>query len=163
EEGKSELLEALRLRPSYAYPHYDLGKVLAAEGHDDEALEHLIAAVRFNPGHAPAYCSLGAMYQRRGLMSDAIASYRRAIEVDPDWPDGFSRLSLALLGASSASDSSAAREEAGRLARRAVELTGGRDALALEALSAVLAGTGKTSEAIEIAENALQLASEAGV
>jgi hypothetical protein len=85
---------------------------------------------------------------------------RRAVELQPDWPEGLAGLAFTLATAGRDADRDGA--EALRLATRAAELTGRTNAITLDALAAALAENAHFAEAARTAARAADLARAAG-
>jgi tetratricopeptide (TPR) repeat protein len=56
---------AVEIKPAYAEAHNNLGVMLQAHGHLDEAIEHFREAVRLNPEYVLARENLGAALRAR--------------------------------------------------------------------------------------------------
>lgn len=63
--------------------HYNLAKVLEAQGKTDQALESYREAIKYNPDFAAAYSNMGTLYRAQGLVEEALASYREAVRISP--------------------------------------------------------------------------------
>ena len=86
------LRNAVRLDPSNAKAHVELGNALAKGRAHREALEEYRAATQSDPNYARGWNALAAAQFEAGLYSDAVESYRRFIAVmneadvgDQDW------------------------------------------------------------------------------
>jgi Flp pilus assembly protein TadD len=90
----------------------------------------------------------------------AVEHYREAIRLKPDWPEPLN--DLAWLLATCPKPSIRNGSEAVRLAERACELSGFKQARFLGTLDAAYAETGRFAEAIAEAEAARALATTAG-
>src|SRR6266702_8908088 len=62
--------EALRLRPSYARAHYNLGNVLNRQGKIQEAIQQYTEALRLQPNLAEAHHNLGATLADAGHIAE---------------------------------------------------------------------------------------------
>ena len=153
--------ESLRSDPTNAMTHNNLGNALLRRGNVSEALRHLSEALRINPAYADAHYNMGRMFQDDGEIREAIGHFQRAVQLEPDWAPALSALAWLLAVAPDASLRDAA--EAGRLAERAADLTGRRDAAALDVLAAAYAASGLFDRAIQTAEAALRLTPSASL
>ena len=152
--------EAVRVQPDNADGQNNLGRVLVAEGRQQDAVEHLQEALRLRPTYVEAHFNLAEALARGGDASAAIAQYREAIRLRPGWTPALIALGWVL---SSHVDPSVRRpDEALRLTRRAVELSGGTDPGALDVLAAAYAVTNQFDNAITTATLAADLASRSG-
>jgi Flp pilus assembly protein TadD len=79
-----ELREVVRLDPKLAQAHNDLGDILAAKGHLDNAIFEYQLAIAAEPAFAEAHLSLGLTLERIGRRNEAEASLRIAAQsADP--------------------------------------------------------------------------------
>jgi tetratricopeptide (TPR) repeat protein len=181
EEAATELREAARLEPGNAMLQYMLGDLEIELGNFAEGEAHLREALRLDPLSAEVHFYLGSHLARTGRAAEAIAPLSETVRLRPAGVDARVNLGLAL--ASLGRDREAAtqlakaawvlathphdsiREPARSvaLAERAVELSGGRDPVALDALGAAYASAGRYGRAVVAAERAIELAvSDAG-
>ena len=56
-------------------------------------------AIKANPLLAEAYSNLGNVYKERGQLQQALDSYRHAVQLKPDFIDGYVNLAAALVAA----------------------------------------------------------------
>lgn len=56
-------------------------------------------AIKANPVLAEAYSNLGNVYKERGQLQQALESYRHAVQLKPDFIDGYVNLAAALVAA----------------------------------------------------------------
>ncbi len=56
-------------------------------------------AIKQNPLMAEAYSNLGNVYKERGQLKEAIDNYRHALNIKPDFIDGYINLAAALVAA----------------------------------------------------------------
>src|SRR5690348_14518573 len=85
---------AIALHPNFAQAHMNLGNALREEGRIEEALPHLRQALYLQPspfGHN----NLGLALAGRGD-PQAAANFRRAIEMNPAYPEPYLNLALEL-------------------------------------------------------------------
>src|SRR2546426_2355955 len=96
-----------------------------------------------------------AKLRRRGELSDAIQHFQQAVQLRPDWAPALT--DLAWLLATAPDDTLRDGDQAIRLAERAADLTGRRDAGALDALAAAYAAAGLFDRALETTQAAVHL------
>jgi cytochrome c-type biogenesis protein CcmH/NrfG len=108
------------------------------------------------PGNANAHANLGSALLEKGRPQDAIAQYREALRVAP--ANVAAQSNLAWLLATCSDPSLRNGSEAVLLAEKASRLSGGNRPVILRVLAAAYAETGRFTDAIRIAERALQLA-----
>ncbi|XP_050055507.1 protein O-mannosyl-transferase TMTC1-like isoform X2 [Aphis gossypii] len=68
--------EALRLWPSYASAHNNLGTLMERSR---DAEHHFLAAIRYSPGHVNAHYNLGQVYRLMNRTKDAVAMLERCL------------------------------------------------------------------------------------
>ena len=157
----AQFREALRIEPGYALAHNNLGNVLLGRGRSDEALDHFREAVRLDPSNAEAHYNVGSVLRSRGELGGAVARFQEALRLKPDWLPAMA--SLAWLLATS-SDAALRNPDLGvRFAERAADLTGRRDASALDVLAAAYAASGQFDRAVEACELALSMRPDAAL
>jgi tetratricopeptide (TPR) repeat protein len=137
-DARAEYEAALRADASNADAHNDLGKILSVSAGDEAAaLAHLNEALRLRPAFPEAHLNIAEVLMSRGEARTAIEHYREALRLRPEWIPCMERLALALSHTAAQEGGSSA--EAIAMATRAVELTGRRDADALNTLATVKA------------------------
>ena len=160
DEAIAHYQKALEIKPDYAEAHNNLGMALASRGQVDEAIAQYRKALEIKPDLAEAHNNLGMALHQQGKVSDAVAHWREAARLQPSQVIPLNQLAWVLATCPEASIRNGA--EAVELARRAVELTGGREPAVLGTLAAAYAEAGRFSEAVEAAERAVSLASARG-
>ena len=165
--GQHNLDEAIELYgralggdPSNASGHYNLGRALAERGQLDRAIQSYHRAIELAPEDADAHQSLARALVMQNQLAEAIYRYRRTLEIEPDRVGAL--LDLAWIIATASNLELRVPAEGVRLAERAVRLTNGTNATALDTLAAAYAAAGQTDRAIETSEHALKVAIDAG-
>jgi tetratricopeptide (TPR) repeat protein len=74
-EAEAALRESLRYDARFSMAHYHLGRVLDAEGRDDEAIAEYRLATSLDPVVVEAFYSLGLVYRRHDRTADADAAF----------------------------------------------------------------------------------------
>jgi len=159
DEAAAEYEAALAVAPDDFSAHNNLGRVRLTQGRPADAAPHLDAAIRIDPRDAEGQFNMAELLVTTGRQSDAVRHYREAIALRPQWTPALVGLSFIL--SASPLDALRAPDEALQLANEAVTQTGRRDPIALDALGAALARTGRFDEAVSAATEALQLAQRA--
>ena len=138
----------------------DLADLLLRRGRLSEAVFHSQEALRIRPGNADAHNTLGIALFQMGDLKDAVAHWKQSLEIQPGNMNAQANLAWALATAPDASlrDGTKAVELAQNVTRRA----GHPNAMVLRTLAASYAETGQFAEAIDIAQQAFQLASAQG-
>ena len=81
--------EAIRLDPSFAGAHNNLGLALSQRtGRLQEAVAEYRSAIQLDPGFAPAWYNLGAAQYRLGKLKEAEEAFREELRLSPDDPPG---------------------------------------------------------------------------
>ncbi|RPI49575.1 MAG: tetratricopeptide repeat protein, partial [Acidobacteria bacterium] len=155
EDAIAQYQRALELRPDYAIAHNNLGTALLQLGRARAALESFREAARVDPLLAEAHLNVGLVSRALGDAPEAVTRFRRALALNPDWVTAIASLASLLAASSDASVREAA--EAVRLAERAAELTGRRDANILDVVAVAHAAAGDFDRAVAAADEALAL------
>lgn len=159
-EAEAELRRAVDLKPDHVAAISRLATLLALAGRVEESIAALERTVARAPDDAQPRLWLAVVLLRaHGRERDAIAHLREAARIAPDWPDPLNQLAwlLATLPDPALRDP----EEAVRLARRAVELSGRSSAQVLDTQAAAEAAAGRFDEAVRVAGEALEVAARA--
>jgi len=154
DEAIAQFAAALKLEPGDAASRESLGLALAQQGKAGEASAQFAELVRLRPD-AQAHYYLALSLVVAGKAELAAEHYREAIRLKPDWPEPLNDLAWLLATASRPELRNAA--EAVRLAERACDLTGHKEARFLGTLDAAYAEAGRFAEAITVAEEARNL------
>src|SRR6266404_354 len=149
-------LAGLALSPNHAEAQYNLASALLRKGRTDEAIVRYQKTLELQPGNADAHANLGSALLEKGRVQDAIAQYKEALVLAPE--NITAQSNLAWLLATCSYPSLRNGSEAVLLAEKASRLSGGNWPLILRILAAAYAETGRFTDAIRIAEHALQLA-----
>jgi tetratricopeptide (TPR) repeat protein len=88
---------AIRLDPTHATAHANLGEALRFQGRIDEAILECREAVRLNAGMFQAQVNLGTALHDKGLIDGAIRAYREATRLKKDSAWAHSCLGNALM------------------------------------------------------------------
>jgi tetratricopeptide (TPR) repeat protein len=76
--------------------HGYVGKALAAEKRDTEAMAQYARALELNPSYWEVHYNRGNLLLRNGEVPQAIDAYRRSVEIHPIYPDAWNNLGIAL-------------------------------------------------------------------
>ncbi len=156
QDALATLRRALELEPGNAEAHNNLGLALMQSGRVPDGVASLQRALELQPDYAEAHYNLAHAFTTSGQPSAAAGEFREALRLRPDWPPALG--ALAWLQATHAEAGVHNPEEAVRLASRAADLSGRRDAAILDALAAAYAAAGRFAEASRTAEAAEALA-----
>jgi spermidine synthase len=159
-DARESLLGALAANPLSGSAHRMLGQMLEENGDPRAAIPHLREAVRIAPLTAELHGELGIALAGTGRDDDALQEFREALRLAPDWPAALDRVALILSTNPDPSHRDAG--EAIRLATRALDLTGGKDPMALEVAAAAYASAGRFGDAEREERKVLDLAVASG-
>lgn len=154
-EAVAHFEQALRLKPSFAQAHYNLGLVLAKTGHTNAAIEHYEQALKLQPADLMSHDNLGELLAATGKRTLAANHYSAALQIEPDFISALNH--LAWLRATDEDPKLRNGAEAVKLAERACQLTGRKQAGSLDILAAAYAETGRFKDAEAAAQEALKL------
>lgn len=151
---------ALVLKPNW----YEARTNLEIAKKQKEKLEKTIASwiesLAKNPNQPDLHNNLGTIFHQQGNLERAVYHWSKALQLKPDWPNVLNN--LALVKANGQDSRFRNPVEAVKLAQRACELTDYKAPVILKTLAAAYAAVGNFSEAVKIAEKALNLAQAAG-
>jgi len=111
--------------------------------------------LQIDPNYPVAYYNLGVIFSNHGKIKDAILQYGKALQLSPNMTQALYRLSWIL---STYEDEEYRNgEKAVNLAERLCKITGNGQPLALDALAAAYAETGRFDDAVLTAKKGLEL------
>ncbi|MGA2538749.1 MAG: hypothetical protein ABSF53_22265 [Terracidiphilus sp.] len=140
--------------------YYNLGVIYTKEKRANDAINAWHNVVRIRPAFAQGHESLGYLLYAQSKYSDAITELRLAVGEEPNRVFALN-LTASLLA--TCPDSSVRNgPEALSLAERAEQLTDGKDPGILDTLAAAYAENGSFARAIEVEQQALELAAKQG-
>jgi tetratricopeptide (TPR) repeat protein len=160
EDSLAHLQKAVEIQPDSVEAHSNLGLAFLQIGRLNESVTHLQRALEIDPGHANAHYNLGNTFLQMGRFNEALAHYDKALEINPNDVEVLNNMAWVLATAPEASTRNG--EKALAMAQRSVSFTGGAQPRTLATLAAALAETGRSQDAVETAERALQLAIDQG-
>jgi tetratricopeptide (TPR) repeat protein len=96
-EAAEYLRKLVAVHPDQAGPHVQLGRVLAAEGKNDEAIAELQAGAKLAPADSSVQRDLADLYAAAGKGDQAEAAYRTLLASHPDEAELHHGLGNALL------------------------------------------------------------------
>ena len=155
-DAEVECRAALRLDPTSVGAMVVLGETLTAQGKPEESVPRLEQAVRVEPQSARIQFGLGLALASIGQSESAAVHLDEALRLRPD--DAFMLWQTAWILATSPEHSIRDGGRAIKLARRAIELSSGREARAFDALGAGLAEIERFPAAIDAADKASAMA-----
>jgi protein O-mannosyl-transferase len=129
--------------------HSNFGRVLALQGHFDEAAKHFREAIRIKPAYAMAHNNLGLALASQGQLSEATQHYQEAIRLKPRYADPHYNLGLTLA-------SQGKLAEAVGQYRQALQFRPDYGA-AHQSLAIALSGLGQWPEALDHSRDAVRI------
>jgi len=159
-EALMHYFEALRIKPNYAKVHNNIGVILSNQGKSKEAINHYQRAIQISPNYAAAYYNLGIIFAKHGRVMEAIPNYQKALQFNFNMTQALYQLSWILATCEDGKYRNG--EEAIKLAERLCQVTKYSQSLALDALAAAYAETGKFDIAVLTAQKGLELAEQQG-
>jgi tetratricopeptide (TPR) repeat protein len=151
---------AVRAHPRRYPTRIVLAMVLDGLGRTAESGGQLVTACEFAPMDALLRFHLGRMLAEKGRIPEAVLQYRISLRLEPNRPGTLNNLAWLLATHPDARNRDGA--EAVRLADRACELTGRREAVLLGTLAAAYAEANRFPDAVKAAEEAIALARASG-
>jgi protein O-mannosyl-transferase len=148
--------KALEISPDYPDALCNLGAAFLQKGRLDDAVELYQKAVALQPDSAEAHNNLGYALLQKGHAREAIGHYETSLKILPDNPDTPNTLAWVLATWPEPSVRNGVKAVA--LAEQANRLSGGKNPVFIETLAAAYAETGRFSEAVKAAQQALPLA-----
>jgi tetratricopeptide (TPR) repeat protein len=153
-----EFTTALRVQPENAEAHENVALIYAQQNKLEQAIPHFERCLDLRR-NAQSYYNLGLARVMQGRVHEALTNYQEAVKLNPDWPTALNDLAWLLATAPRADTRNGT--EAVRLAERACQLDGGKEARFWGTLDAAYAEAGRFDDAINTAEKARQLAAAA--
>ena len=160
EEALGYCLEAVQLNPKRASLHNNLGLVFIALGRFDEAMSQFSEAAQLDTGYASPQFQMGRTLLRQGHDIEALPHFHGALQIDPDNYQMLIYTARVL----AADENSQVRNgrEAFTLADRADKLSGQAQSVSLDTLAMACAEIGRFDEALQMQQQAIDLAHAAG-
>lgn len=149
-------LEAIRINPGYAKAYNNLGVIMAGRNKVEAAIVFLSKAIQISPGYAGAHFNLGKIFSKRNDPEKAISQYEKALQFNPNMMPALYHLSW--IRSTHEDEKYRNGKEAVKLATRLCKITQFDQPLALDALAAAYAETGRYDEAVSTAEKAYKMA-----
>jgi tetratricopeptide (TPR) repeat protein len=151
DEAMAQIQKAIELDPDNGAAHINLGHLLEVTGHRQEAIEQLTQGIQIAPRNADGHNVYGVILAREGKMDEAIAELQQAVTLAPGSAECHYNLGRAYAATSRFRDALPQFEAAAKL-------TGSREPAILQMLAAMYSETGNFSQAVIIAQQALDLA-----
>jgi tetratricopeptide (TPR) repeat protein len=159
-EAEAQLLEALRIRPTWGDAHLVLATAYLQQGRLAEASTHLDRARENGADAARVWAARGILADQRGDETEAARAYQKSLSLDPD--DWEVANNLAWIRASSRSAELRDPQQALVLSERALAQRP-EDPFVLGTRAGALAAARRAREAVGVQQRALDRLAEAGM
>lgn len=159
-EALTAFREAAAERPGTPHAHYESGETLLESGDFGGAVGPLTTAAELSVDSAGVHAALGAALLGADRPAEAIAAFRDALRIEPELPAALGPLA-GILAAHPRRDLRSPGE-AVRLAERLAGQFAFQEPRSLDLLGAALAATGDFAGAMQAAERAATVATNAG-
>jgi len=157
QEAVASFERAVKVQPNRPDVLNSLGVALMQAGRYEEAVSTLRRVAELEPNSPQAHENLAVALMQAGHVKDATTSFQRAVDLQPDSPQALTALAWVQ---ATEREAPLNPESAIRLASRAAELTGQRDAHILDVLAAAYAVSGRFLDAVRTSEAAEALAAD---
>jgi len=150
--------KTLKIQPDYALAHNNLGNAMLQQGELDPAIRQFQLALKSQPDMVDAQNNLASALLQKGRLNEAIEHWQDALALRPDFVPAQNNLAWVL--ATCPLERLRNGPKAIELAEQANRQSGGQNLVILRTLAATYAEGGRFTEAVEMARQALQLATE---
>src|SRR5437762_10397994 len=160
DEAISFLQSAADLRPDNSPAHENLAKALLQKGRVADALVHYRKLLELQPDNIEVHNIVGTVLDQQGHVAEGVEEWQKVLAIRPD--NGNAMSNLAWVFATSPDESVRNGPKAVQLAEQAVRISGGRIPILFRTLGAAYAESGRFSEAIQAAQQGIELANSQG-
>jgi len=87
--ARSDLDEAIRIRPNYLEAYINRGIMSYEEGSFSQALSDYDQAIKIDPAVAEVYYDRGDVFAKQDDFTQALLNYNKAIALDPDYAEAY--------------------------------------------------------------------------
>ncbi len=160
DEAISLLKSAVDLRPDNSPAHENLAKALLQKGQVADALVHYRKLLELQPDNMEVHNIVGTVLVQQGQIREGVEEWQKVLEIQPDNGNALNNLGWVL--ATAPEDSLRDGSRAVQLAQQAVRISGGRIPIVFRTLAAAYAENQQFPQAIETAQQGLELANKQG-
>jgi len=160
DEAISLLQSAVDLRPDNSPAHENLAKALLQKGQVADALAHYRKLLELQPDNIEVHNIVGTVLVQRGEIRAGVEEWQKVLQIQPENGNALSNLAWVL--ATAADDSLRDGPRAVQLAQQAMRISGGRIPILFRTLAAAYAENHQFSQAIETAQQGIELANTQG-
>jgi len=159
-QGKSDqalkdLSEAVKLNPGYSWAFAQRADVCLRANKVEEGIENVNKALQLKPGFVEALLLRARIYTRMGKCKEAFEDFTKTEQLRPNDPNSLQDKAWFLLTCPDEKLQNAA--QAVELAKKAYNLSGGKEGLVLETLAEALFRQGEPQTAVEHQKKAIEL------
>jgi len=147
-------------RPDNEPPHEKLAKALLQKGQVADALVHYRQLLELQPDNMEVHSIVGTVLVQQGEIREGVEEWQKVLEIQPDNGNALNNLGWVL--ATAPEDSLRDGSRAVQLAQQAVRISGGRIPIVFRTLAAAYAENQQFPQAIETAQQGLELANKQG-
>jgi len=158
DEAIEHYRRSLSIMGKSAQNHYNLAHALRAKGAIDEAIMHYRQSLQIKPNSHEVHYNLGITLIMAGEREGALRHFEKVRKLKPDHVLALNGMAWIL--ATHTKEEIRDGDKAARLAERAAQLTGYKNAAILDTLAAAYATAGQFDQAMKTAEAAVALAKE---
>jgi protein O-mannosyl-transferase len=160
DEAISLLQAAIDLRADNSPAQENLAKALLQKGLVADALIHYRTLLDLQPDNIEVHNIVGTVLIQQGRVGEGVEEWQKVLVIQPD--NGNAMSNLAWVYATSPDESLRNGPKAVELAEQALRLSGGRIPILFRTLAAAYAESGRFSEAIQTAQQGIELANRQG-
>jgi len=160
DEAISLLKSAVDLRPDNSPAHENLAKALLQKGQVADALVHYRKLLELQPDNMEVHNIVGTVLVQQGQIREGVEEWQKVLEIQPD--NGNALNNLAWVLATAPDDSLRDGSRAVQLAEQALQISGDRIPIVFRTLAAAYAENQQFPQAIETAQQGLELANKQG-
>jgi tetratricopeptide (TPR) repeat protein len=160
DQAISLLQAAVDLRPDNSPAHENLAKALLQKGKVTDALIHYRKLLELQPDNMEVHNLVGTVLVQQGHLKEGVEEWQKVLEIQPD--NGNALSNLAWVFATSPDQSLRDGPKAVQLAEHAMRISGRRIPILFRTLAAAYAESGQFSEAIQTAQQGIELANSQG-
>lgn len=160
DEAISLLQTAVDLRPDNSPAHENLAKTLLQKGRVADALVHYRKLLELQPDNMEVHNIVGTVLVQQGRVAEGVEEWQKVLAVEPD--NGNAMSNLAWVFATSPDQSLRDGPKAVQLAEHAARISGSRMPILFRTLAAAYAESGRFPEAVQAAQQGMQLANSQG-
>ena len=160
DDAISLLQAAVDLRPDNSPAHENLAKALLQKGEVEDALIHYQQLLKLQPDNIEVHNIVGTVLIQQGRLREGVEEWQKVLAIQSD--NGNAMSNLAWVFATSPDDSLRDGRKAVQLAQDALRISGHRIPIIFRTLAAAYAENGEFSQAIQTAQQGIELANSQG-